>query len=592
VFDEVERLFDSARSRGGIGFVYTLLRVEGMSFAQPDPLLPLRKTSSEVTAVVTDDARRELLKILGNLLRCVQGLAYRGFPAGDEHEQRREIAAAARVSGYDEIAAAVEGAERERDGLVACLFDAYWKQRRAALESRRLYKLPGFDVLEVLFDEEVGLTGFRVHFSNDSFAEFRRTDNSTMPLNLTFGDDGEIIFNVGDIDALTDEWRIGGRALFEVGLEGRYNTPGEWKPLVYPAGWDRYSLRAKEASERPEVQGALLYMFLTGHHAVEFAVRTSVELPHELTSFGSGRLELFKVEPDVGRETIYDGTAYVRKAEATAVEDALVGIQALMNRIAFSFDAAVSWVPKYNTHHSGGTRATPSEDDLRLLDQLLVEGGASRGVIDQAIDWYNRGRSSNNEFVAYLCAYISFESTAMAVWSGDIDTPAQFTRPSKAERKAETSHCVQALHDLEYEHDPALFVRNAYFECVVPVKRRVKQVAEGVFGAESRQVSVLFERRDGSSLADIRGSLAHGGLSLADPAARALVRSRLPEIQEVAREFLLRVALGIAAIDEAPEWSGLHLFGITMDDPRATLCTSSLDHLPPADWRIRHEWID
>jgi hypothetical protein len=238
------------------------------------------------------------------------------------------------------------------------------------------------------------------------------------------------------------------------------------------------------------------------------------------------------------------------------------------------------------------TRATPSEGDLHVLDRLLAASGANRAVVDQAVDWYNRGRSSSNEFVAFLCAYISFESTATAIWNGDIDIRAHFDRPSKAERKAEAARCIEALRALEPERDPRRFIEQAYFQCVVPLGRRVKEVATAVFGVSSPATANLFATRDGASLASLRSQLAHGGLSLADPVARELVRGRLADIQDIAWEFLVRVALDLLPTDDAPKWSKLHLFTATMDDPRATLCTSSLDHLPTSDWRIRPNWIE
>ena len=588
--EELKRLFDSARLTGGVEFIYTLTRVAGMSIGRPDPLLSARD-AFDTKVPVSVEARAELLKILANLLRCVRGLSYREHYAGSEHEQTLRLVANARESGYAAIADALEAGGVALDGLLGHLLGEYEHQRRSAKDANRLHKLGGFEVLELLVDDE-GLNGFRVHFSNDEHAEFKRTRDSTLPLNLMFDEEGELIFNVGDLSALTAEWRVDGRPLYEVGLDGRYNAPGTWKPLVYPGAWDRYSKLATEASERPEVQGALLYCFLTGHRAIEFAVRTSVELPHDVTSFGQGRVELTKLPPVAGGQMLYDGTVRIASLEADAFEEAFSFIHALMNRIAFAFDAAVNWVPKYSTHHNGRARATPSEDDLQLLDHLLTAGDAGRGVIDQAIDWYNRGRSSSNEFVAFLCAYIAFESTAVAVWGGDIAIPIALSRPAKAERKAEVARCIEALRDLEREGDPGQFIQHAYFECVVPLTRRVKDVASAVFGADSTAASLLFDKREGTSLASLRSSLAHGSLSLADPASRALVRERLPEIQDVVREFLLRVALKLSPDDDAPQWSRLHLFGVTMDDPRATLCTTSLDHLPQSYWWIRPEWVE
>jgi hypothetical protein len=587
VSDDVQRLFESAKLVGGLDFIFTLTRVEGMSFDHPDPL---RKPAG---SELKPEARAELLRMLGNLFRCAAGERYSGFVRPDDQEaHRRELAAAAHGGAYVAIAEALEAGGHALDRLLGDVLSAHERASLAFRSAARLHRLSDFTVLELLVDDVAGLNGFRAHFSNDEHAEFLRTESTTMPLNLSFDEDGSVVFMVGDLDALVSEWRIDGRPLYEVGLPGRYNKPGEWKPLVFPGDWDEYSRRATEASERPEVQGALLYMFLTGHHAVEFAVRTSVELSDEAMTFGGGRLELFRTSLSAGGDVVYDGTAYVEAPEPVRVEEALADVQALINRVAFAFDAAVTWAPKYTTVQRGGGHATPTNDDLQLLDHLLTAGGeVGRRFIDEALDWYNRGRSATNVFVAFLCSYISFESTALAVWNGDLSV-ALLERPAKSEWRAETRRCIEALHELTYADDPTAFVTQAYFECVAPVKRRVRRVATAVFGAESEAVMALFEDGDSPSLASLRGSLAHGRISLADHHAQELVRQRLPELQSIAREFLLRVGLETGPADPVPRWSGLHSLQIAMTDPRATLCTSSLQHLPQSDWTIRPEWIE
>ena len=49
-----------------------------------------------------------------------------------------------------------------------------------------------------------------------------------------------IDFFVGENDKLKPAWRVSGKWLYEVGLEGRYNEPGEWKPLAYPGKYKEW----------------------------------------------------------------------------------------------------------------------------------------------------------------------------------------------------------------------------------------------------------------------------------------------------------------------------------------------------------------
>jgi hypothetical protein len=69
-YEELSRLFDSARSTGSIEFIYAMTRVEAMSFDRPDPLAAPHAANESLTP----EARNELLKMLENFLRCAQGL--------------------------------------------------------------------------------------------------------------------------------------------------------------------------------------------------------------------------------------------------------------------------------------------------------------------------------------------------------------------------------------------------------------------------------------------------------------------------------------------------------------------------------------
>jgi hypothetical protein len=152
-FEELSRLFDSARSTGSIEFIYAMTRVEGMSFDRPDPLAAPRANNESLTP----EARNELLKLLENVIRCVQGLRYRGHIDAGTPEQLEELATASRDHGYAAIAGTLEAGGSQLDRLLVELLRTYQDQRRAALSARRVYKLGGFDVLELRFELFSGL---------------------------------------------------------------------------------------------------------------------------------------------------------------------------------------------------------------------------------------------------------------------------------------------------------------------------------------------------------------------------------------------------------------------------------------------------
>jgi len=69
-----------------------------------------------------------------------------------------------------------------------------------------------------------------------------------------------------------------------------------------------------------------------------------------------------------------------------------------------------------------------------------------------------------------------------------------------------------------------------------------------------------------------------------------LVRSRLHEIEEISKEFLIRLIFFLKPNESLPSWS--RKFGESMHftDPRSTMFVNSEIPVEGKDWRIRTEW--
>lgn len=79
----------------------------------------------------------------------------------------------------------------------------------------KFHKWPNYEVLELVVDETEGLVGFKVHFSNDTFAHFERRKDKVFGQNYSFGKDDGIELFQGYLDKLKKEWRINGKAFDE-----------------------------------------------------------------------------------------------------------------------------------------------------------------------------------------------------------------------------------------------------------------------------------------------------------------------------------------------------------------------------------------
>jgi hypothetical protein len=485
--------------------------------------------------------------------------------------------------------------------LLTALLRKHEEIRQKLAQGPRFYKLPRFVVLELLVDDPLGLHGFRMHFSNGSSAVFARYSDSTVCQNLILGSDGVTPY-AGDLSQLRDEWRVGEKRLYEVGLPGRYNELGEWRPLAYPRGSKSLEVEARALSDDPAVQGAIFYALCTGHRVIEFVVVTDVDLPMNGVTLGS-RLHLWKCPPREGaifpqiEERVYDGWFDLEQISPEYIRSALTAIGVGLNRLAFAYDAQLRWRPKYSLDTPVRSTAMPTEEDLPMLDRMLRDFPTTNDaiILDAAVDWYNRATATRNVFTMFLSYYIATESVAIAVADGDAQLGLGHVAASKQEEKQRKLACVRQMHDKLYVEDPVKFVCEAYFECVVGLKQKTRRVAEMLFGPDHAHMRSLFVKgRDGCSLHDIRSKLAHGKLTLVDPEHEALVRSRVGEIAQVSREFLLRAIFGLKPGDPLPAWSGQHAAGALASDPRTTLVVEP--DVPWAlgerDWRIQPDWCD
>ncbi len=398
---------------------------------------------------------------------------------------------------------------------------------------------------------------------------------------------------------MKDEWRVGDKRLYEIGLQGRYNNLGEWKPIFYPGKSEQLSKDAESLSDDPDVQGILFYMMCTGYRVIEFIARTKIELPNRFLGYAE-KFNLWKCTPIDGsspteqNDCIYDGWFELDSVGPEYIRSVIATIDVVLNKLAFSFDTAVKWRVKYSTLISVSGRAKPSEEDLHVLDSTLRNfpqtGDAI--ILDAALDWYNHAMSTRNTFIAFICYYIAIESVAISVADGKANFGLKYSRPTKEERKKERVECIRRKYDDLYTNDPHKFVEEAYIECIYGLKKKTHLIAEQVFGPDHKYLKALFEKRENYSLSDIRGKLAHGAVTLLDKEDEKLVGDRLPEIAEISKEFLTRIIFSLRPTDSLPSWSKQHTASYSFNDPRTILVATKDNIFPNKDWRIRPEWCD
>lgn len=638
-------IFEQAKTKGGISYIYTLLRVTGIS-REIDPLIRIMNAIKKIDeGEMNDDAfvkeYRSLLdiedpfNILINLTNCIKGLPYdlkpfsffnkdqsQSIVVPDIQHRIKCMLERCKETGQMELEKALSNTfpenltklvmkEKLTSSEVQFFKSTYENvkeflnilielQHKAGLEflnQTKLYKLPRFEVLELLCSPDVGLYGFKMHFSNGTSARFERTSEETECVNLIL--ERPINFWVGSIDELKHEWRVGKKRLYEIGLPGRYNKLGEWKPLIYPGSTDSLQSEVVSLSKDPRVQGSIFYMMCTGHRVMEFVIFSTLYLPIGHATLGN-KIHLWKCPP-LDEEKyfhhnihIYDGWIELDTPDAEHIKVAIDSIGITANRLAFTYGASVKWCVKYNMVYSGGGYASPTENDLEILNDSLKNFPINEDamVLDSAIDWFNHGKNSTNIFTRFLCYYIALESITIAITDGKADFGLGYNRQSRDNIQEEKKKCIEEKYNRLFKEDPIKFVRDAYFECHESLKSKTRQVVNLVFGQNHDYIQKLFSKERGWSLSDIRGALAHGELSYLDDNHRELVTERIYDIELITRDLIHRLNFRLKPEDNMPSWSNRHAMSCSTADPRMTLVVSDEKIIPNKDWRIRADWCE
>jgi len=643
----LKELFMQAQLKGGIHYIFTLLRVTSIT-TELDSLLKIKATIKELNhSCVSDsdflDKYKAIMKIndpldlIANLINCIDEQGYNINPflslnKGNfphiiqpniseriqfllkmcEEKNHLSIINVLKEAFPEKLVRLIisEGIPYNIDEIkylkkvykkskifFNTLIEIQEKRRFDFLKQPKLHKLPRFEVLELISSPDFGLYGFKIHFSNGKFALFERFSNKTNCVNITLN--YPLGLFVGDKDEMRDEWRIGEKRLYEVGLPGRYNKYGEWKPLVYPGNSDTLQKEAFSFSKDPKIQGSLFYMMCTGHRVVEFVICSNLNLPIEYSTFGN-KLYLYKCSPTdekgfpVSNMHVYDGWIELDSIDVNSIKNAIDYIDIVASRLAFAFNCSIRWCVKYNMSSMKSGFASPTKQDILFLNKFLKNFPTHEDVIilDSAIGWFNHGKNSTNIFIQFLCYYIVLESIAITIIGGKGDFGLMFTKKTKDKKKELKTRCIKAKHKELYKSDPIKFIMEAYFDCCGSLKSKTQEIIKLIFGDKHEYFKKLFENEKGESLYDIRGTLAHGRLSYSDESSRKIVEERIYDIERIARDLIFRLILRLKPGEKIRYWSGRQALFFSTSDPRSTLVVSDEKIIPNKDWHIRAEWCD
>lgn len=311
----IKKLFKEAKNHSSIQYVFTLLKVWGLDSFEKEPMLELYDFLKASRDKINNADKKELqiylkrifsaypvYSVVWNLIHIKAGGKYQvnpfdiTFPNSkrtdfDSNFYLTKLHEKVKKNGSDlyNLLTEVFSSDVFGDQLIQVssidlnsykenidaafsffidFIEIYLAKLKSFNDKRvgKLQKLPGpnFEVIELLINDEQGLFGFVIYHSNGSKSTFKRLKKRVEVINLTIDD--QIGVMVGDLDALKPIWMVEGKPLYEMGLPGRYNAIGEWKPLEYPGDPLLIETKARELTKDKKdkrITGCLFYIMIT-----------------------------------------------------------------------------------------------------------------------------------------------------------------------------------------------------------------------------------------------------------------------------------------------------------------------------------------
>ena len=444
-----------------------------------------------------------------------------------------------------------------------------------------------------LTNDSVGLYGFEIRRPSNPASRFTRTEKGTEAINMMSGKQGEVTFYVGDLDKYKEH-----PTLHAVKNPGsiKYSPKGEWKPIIYPAKTERIDKILREKNVDEQVEDCLFYILTTGYRVIEFAAKIKVKLADDEINFPNGVNLYLCREKDkinaIGQNYfIYDGWLKLSDDTEATIRKGIDTIALTMNTLSLAFESPVSWTLKYTTRNHSRGYAQPSKDDLELLRKLLQCEGQK--YLRSAMEWYTRGQKADEVHAKFICFWIALEGLAQSIYH-EQSTIWNIVKDSSETRNSNAKQWFKQYLEAFENCDLLSIFREGYFEFTMPIRKRLESVLKGVFGSQDKVVDYIFKQKeDNLTIWSLRGKLVHHGI-LSDWGFvdEQIVVKRIGLLDEIAREFILRVALKLQPNEKVPKWK--RLFGLAMSgfDPRSCMVTSHERILPTGDWKIKPEWIE
>ncbi len=167
-----------------------------------------------------------------------------------------------------------------------------------------------------------------------------------------------------------------------------------------------------------------------------------------------------------------------------------------------------------------------------------------------------------------ICTYIEEEASDTSVFAA-----LRGIRRPNNERRAAREVCVRQILNEYLDVNPTKAINKAYFDCVVGLKRRLKDHLERIMGTNDEGLQSFFGQSDSDGLYELRHRIAHGTHDVVSADDRLRIQRNVFAVEKLATRYtweILHKALNIYNIGNARQAS------VTMNINNAVLSSREM----------------
>ena len=349
----------------------------------------------------------------------------------------------------------------------------------------------------------------------------------------------------------------------------RYNNWGEREPIVCSDSNKNFAamtIASRSDLSDPEKSAKFSYD-ITGCKGFEFVAFSNAKLerPTQLANniilfpcFHKSITGLSLNDPMVRASMImsnsaryvYDGWLPIDEMSEPTIRSKIRILREVISAFSIVSGSNFEWEAKYPVAKSSGESHHLNGADIDTLEKFANQidclSDNDRTALFRSIGWLSRSINQTDLEAKFLFAVLSIESFATYIEEKSEDNSAfvalRGNKKSKNERRKDREECIKNTMSILLEIDTSRAVSEAYFNCVVGIKKRLDEHLGRVMGKDDKGYKMFFLGSDDDiSLYMIRHTIAHGIHDVLSDSALIKIEANQHKVIQFAKRYIWQV---------------------------------------------------